>query len=127
MKKVGVIGAGVIGAGVAQDFAEHGFRVILIDLTEKKLDQARSAIYRQLRFGRLLKTNKILEDVQLILNRITFTIDYQYLCDVDVVIENVTEDYYIKKNVYSDIDLICQSNCIFMVTLLVYQLQKSHR
>jgi 3-hydroxybutyryl-CoA dehydrogenase len=115
MKKVGVIGAGVIGAGVAQDFAEHGFRVILIDLTEKKLDQARSAIYRQLRFGRLLKTNKILEDVQLILNRITFTIDYQYLCDVDVVIENVTEDYYIKKNVYSDIDLICQSNCIFMV------------
>lgn len=35
MKKVGVIGAGVIGAGVAQDFAEHGFRVILIDLTEK--------------------------------------------------------------------------------------------
>lgn len=79
------------------------------------MDQARSAIYRQLRFGRLLKTNKILEDVQLILNRITFTIDYQYLCDVDVVIENVTEDYYIKKNVYSDIDLICQSNCIFMV------------
>ena len=37
MKKVGVIGAGVIGAGVAQDFAEHGFRVILIDLTEKKI------------------------------------------------------------------------------------------
>lgn len=115
MKKVGVIGAGVIGAGVAQDFAEHGFQVILIDLTERKLDQARSTIYGQLRFGRLLKTNKILEDVQLILNRINFTIDYQYLDDVDVVIENVTEDYCIKKNVYSDIDLICQPNCIFMV------------
>lgn len=115
MKKIGIIGAGVIGMGVAQDFAEHGYQVILVDLTEKKLDQARTTIYGQLRFRKLLKANKVLEDAQLILKRITFTIDYQYLCDVDVVIENVTEDYGIKKNVYSVIDIICQSNCIFMV------------
>ncbi len=115
MRKIGVIGAGVIGTGVAQDFAEYGFQAVVVDITKEALDRAQAVIQKDLRFRRFFRGNENLEEEQKVLNRILFTMDYQLLHDVELVVENVTEDFEIKKNVYLQIDKICQPECIFMV------------
>ncbi len=115
MGKIGVIGAGVIGTGVAQNFAEHGYRVILVDVSEEVLEHSRMEMQTNLRFQALFKKKDKLEDAGVIIDRITFTTDYQRLEDVDWVVENVTENLEIKKSVYSRLDSICKAECIFLV------------
>lgn len=115
MKKIGVIGAGVIGTGVAQNFAEYGYPVVLVDISQEILDNSHAEMLKNLRFQVLFKKKDKLEDASQIINRITFTTDYQLLSDADCVVENVNEDINIKKMVYSNIDKICKPECIFLV------------
>lgn len=114
MKKIGVIGAGVMGKGVAQNLAQCGFDVVLVDLYEDVLERAKEDIYTSLRFYILFSKDKDL-DPDLVLSKIQFTTDYDMLKDVDVVIENVVEDFEIKREVYEKIDKICNEDCIFLV------------
>jgi 3-hydroxybutyryl-CoA dehydrogenase len=115
MKKIGVIGAGVMGSGVAQDFAQCGNSVILLDVSEDILEKAKQGISNNLRFHALFHKGEACEASDKVLERIIFGINYHLLKDVDFVIENVTEDWGAKKAVYEQIDSICQENCIFMV------------
>jgi 3-hydroxybutyryl-CoA dehydrogenase len=104
---IGVIGAGVMGSGVAQDFAQHGFRVLLLDCTKEILARARQDIHTGLRFQRLFKRSNTQEDQEEILQRITFTTDYEVLSTADFVIENVTEKWAVKQEVYQRLDALC--------------------
>jgi 3-hydroxybutyryl-CoA dehydrogenase len=115
MKKVSVIGAGVMGSGVAQNLAQSGYEVILVDISQGSLELSKENITNSLRFRSFFNKNKEVEDSQAIIERITFTSDYNLLKDVEFVIENVTEDWEIKKQIYRQIDSICNDKCIFMV------------
>ena len=115
MKKIGVIGAGVMGMGVAQTFAEKGLNVILIDLEEEILNEAKEKIKSNIRFQHLIYEDKKQINPKDVLKFILFTTDYQKLEDVDFVIENVPEKWEIKKVVYEKIDKICKESCIYMV------------
>jgi 3-hydroxybutyryl-CoA dehydrogenase len=115
MKNIGVIGAGVMGRGVAQSFAQSGYRVVLLDIGEDVLELAREEIINNLRFRALFNRGKDVEDSGLVMERITFSIDVTLLKDMDFVIENVPEDWETKKAVYEKIDGICKKECIFMV------------
>jgi len=115
MKTIGVIGAGVIGMGVAQDFAQNGFPVTLIDITDQILDKAKEQIYNYVRFQALFDKGKTLENPERVIERINFTTDYQKLESVDFVVENVYEKWKTKKELYEKIDPICLPKCIFMV------------
>lgn len=111
--KVGVMGAGVMGSGVAQHLAEKGFKVILIDLSDGILDLSREEIKKNIRFQRFFKKDDFGREPDQIIEAITFTTDTAGLKDSDFVIENVTEKWDIKKEVYPVMDRVCPDHCIF--------------
>ncbi len=115
---VGVIGAGVMGVGVAQNLAQSGFEVLLIDVNQEILDKAKSQIKQNTRFQGFFTKSDVPRtggSSESVLKRITFTTDYAVLKDADFVIENVTENWDIKKEVYKTIDPICPEHTVFAV------------
>ncbi|WP_405847020.1 3-hydroxyacyl-CoA dehydrogenase family protein [Streptomyces sp. NBC_01518] len=111
---VGVVGAGVMGTGLAQSLAQSGHDVVLVDRTDEILAGAQRQISQNLRFGRLLDgTQKSGEDRRTVLARIACTTEYEGFEAVDFVIENVTEDWDIKRGVYERLDVICPPHVVF--------------
>jgi len=113
LKNVGVIGAGVMGSGLAQNLAQTRHRVMLLDVSEKILNQAKQEIRNRVRFGGLFEKGQRAADPDEVLSRIELTTDYQSLQGADFVIENVTEKWEIKREVYAELDRICAAPCIF--------------
>ncbi|KPA18694.1 secreted protein containing 3-hydroxyacyl-CoA dehydrogenase, NAD binding [Candidatus Magnetomorum sp. HK-1] len=112
-KTIGVLGAGVMGKGVAQNLAQTNHNVILIDISENILDKAKSDIANSIRFQGFFSKNKNQEGHEKTLERIVFTKDYSCLEKADFVIENVIEKWDIKEKIYNEIDQICNKDCIF--------------
>lgn len=110
---VGVIGAGVMGAGVAQVAAANNLNVILVDVSQQKLEAARNEIINNLRLQTLLSPNRNLQSSQQIIERVHLTTSYDELRTVDYIVENVTEDWSIKRQVYQQLDQFCQPHCVF--------------
>ncbi|GAA2990782.1 3-hydroxyacyl-CoA dehydrogenase family protein [Streptomyces lactacystinicus] len=110
-----MIGAGTIGRGVAQSFAESGFEVILVDISLAQLDSAVAQIGRDLLVQPMLLGKPLKEDPKTVLARITTGTELTSLADADFVVENVTEDWDIKRTVYEQIDTICRPGVIFGV------------
>jgi 3-hydroxybutyryl-CoA dehydrogenase len=113
IRTVGVVGAGVMGTGVAQDLAQAGYNVVLVDVSDSVLEQAKQAIIASVRLQRLM--NRQAAGVDETLKHISFVTDYGLFTDVDFVIENTTEKWDIKKSVYSQIDVLCPEQTIFAV------------
>jgi 3-hydroxybutyryl-CoA dehydrogenase len=113
IQSVGVVGAGVMGGGVAQNLAQTGHQVILLDISDEALTKARTTIQQNLRFQGLFKKDAPLQNPDEVLGRITFTQDYDLLNTVEYVIENVVEKWAIKQAVYAQLDSICQPACLF--------------
>jgi len=113
IQNVGVIGAGVMGKGVAQNLAQTNHKVVLIDISEDILEKAKSDITNNLRFQGFFNQAKKVENYEEIIANIQFTTNYENLEPVDFVIENVIEKWDIKEKVYHDLDRICKEDCIF--------------
>ncbi len=111
--KVGVVGAGVMGVGVAQDFSQYGFSVILIDCTSQILEKAKMEIENNIRLHCLLNKKSAVGHDGNPIERIFFTTDFNQLENVDFLVENVTEKWEIKAPVYKKIDTICKPSCLF--------------
>jgi 3-hydroxybutyryl-CoA dehydrogenase len=109
---IGVVGAGVMGAGVAQNLAQAGHQVVLIDLTAERLVDAMERIERQCRMSRLLGHGAV--DADAVLAAISTSVEIDGLAKATVVIENVTEDWDIKQKVYRDLDRVCDPDTIFV-------------
>ena len=114
LETIGVIGAGVMGVGLAHALAQSGLRTLLIDVSDSILESALGQIRNNARFQRLFHKDRGVAPEE-ILARITVSSDYDILSDADFVIENVTEKLAIKAEVYSRLDAICPSHCIFAV------------
>ncbi|MEU7907452.1 3-hydroxyacyl-CoA dehydrogenase NAD-binding domain-containing protein [Actinoplanes sp. NPDC049118] len=124
VRTVGVIGTGVMGSEVALVLAQSGMDVVAVDTTAEALDRARHAIEQGLRFQRmqLMRSGKaatVVLDRAAILDRITFTTDLADVAGVDFVIENVTEDWSIKRPVFEALDSLCKPDVIFAVNTSV--------
>ncbi|MEV6584068.1 3-hydroxyacyl-CoA dehydrogenase NAD-binding domain-containing protein [Streptomyces sp. NPDC051582] len=115
IRTIGVIGAGTIGRGVAQSFAESGFEVVLVDISQAQLDSATEQIGRDLLVQPMLLGKPLKEDAKTVLTRITTATELTSLAGVDFVVENVTEDWAVKRSVYEQIDTICRPGVIFGV------------
>jgi 3-hydroxybutyryl-CoA dehydrogenase len=107
IRKVGVVGAGVMGVGVGQSLAQTGHEAVLVDVSEE--------IRKSLRFQGMFQKGAKKEDPAAVLGRLSFTTDLAALGDVDLVVENVPEKWEIKKQVYPQIDAICPERAIFCV------------
>jgi 3-hydroxybutyryl-CoA dehydrogenase len=113
VETIGVIGAGVMGVGVAQDLAQHGRQVILVDVDDARLARARQEIRANLRMQGLFRQSSTTESSAAVLARIAFTTDYERLAAVDFVVENVIEKWPVKQRVYQLLDERCPPGCVF--------------
>jgi 3-hydroxybutyryl-CoA dehydrogenase len=113
IKLVGVIGAGVMGVGVAQNLAETSHQVILLDVSQEILERAKNEIQKSVRINRMFKKSEKLENPDLVVKRIEFSTDYTLLENADFIVENATENWEIKREIYLRIDKICPENCVF--------------
>lgn len=114
LKRIGVIGAGVMGVGVAQALAQTNHDVVLIDIGDDILATAREQIYQNIRLSRLFNPSPDpAPSPEELLSHITFTLDYQQLQDVDFVVENSTEKWPIKKEIYPRLDEVCPPQVVF--------------
>jgi len=110
---VGVIGAGVMGVGVAQNLAQSNHRVVLLDITDEILERARGEIVKNVRFEGFFSKHEKQTDPAAVIERIRFVSDYRELSEADFVIENVPERWQIKRPVYEQIDALCPRQCVF--------------
>jgi len=125
MRAIGVIGAGVMGVGVAQNLAATGHDVVLIDIDEKILGEARTTIWRNSRMSRLMGGPAL--DPDEVLSRIETAVGVQAAAGCSFVIENVTEDWEIKRRVYEQLDAECDPDTILIVNTSAIPITKVGR
>ncbi|MEU8379817.1 FAD-dependent oxidoreductase [Streptosporangium sp. NPDC048865] len=113
MTVIGVIGAGVMGVGVAQNLAQTGHDVVLVDKDERVLREALATIGRNTRMSRLMGGPAL--DPGEVLSRITTAVGAANAAKADLVIENVTENWDIKREVYETLDAECGPDTVFVV------------
>ncbi|AOR22520.1 3-hydroxybutyryl-CoA dehydrogenase [Clostridium taeniosporum] len=111
MKKVFVLGAGTMGAGIVQAFAQHGYEVIVRDIKDEFVERGIAGINKGL--TRLVSKGKMTEEVkEEILSRISGTTDMKLAADCDLVVEAAVENMKIKREIFAELDGICKPETI---------------
>jgi len=109
--RIGVIGSGTMGNGIAHTFALNGYQVLLHDIKEEFLERGLSTIKKNL--NRFLDKGKITkEDISLTLNNISTTISLEEMKNRDLIIEAATENLDIKSSIFNQLDQIALDECI---------------
>jgi 3-hydroxybutyryl-CoA dehydrogenase len=112
IKKVGVLGAGLMGHGIAQVTAQAGYDVVLREVDQAKLDKGIGKIEKQL--GRAVEKGKLEQsDADAVRGRIQGTVDYADLADCDLVVEAITEDLGLKLEMWKQVDGIVKADALF--------------
>ena len=110
-QKIGVVGAGTMGNGIAQAFAVAGFEVILTDVAQPALDRAVATISGSL--DRLIKKEKMTEAQKAAaLAKISTSTDTQVLAAADLVIEAATENLELKTKIFKQLDGLMKADAI---------------
>lgn len=111
IKNIGVVGAGTMGAGIAQVVARAGFNVTLLDLSEELVEHAKHSITNSLRVE--VEKDRITEsECKKILKRITTTVDLKNLLQTDLVIEAISENLAKKMEIFSNLDSMLKPEVI---------------
>jgi len=112
IKKVTVVGAGTMGSGIAQVFAQHGFPVVLIDVKDEFLERGIAGITKSLE--KFVKKEVITdEEKNKALSLIQTTTDMGGAKDSQLVVEAVFEDINVKRDVFSKLDEVCGDDVVF--------------
>lgn len=106
MRKVGVVGAGNIGIGAVTDLVLHGLSAVVVDLSDDLLQRAQAEVLKNLRVAPLLSKSLPRVGREEALQRMTLATRLDAVADCDFVIENVTEDWSVKRPVYEALDRI---------------------
>ncbi|MBZ5704244.1 MAG: 3-hydroxybutyryl-CoA dehydrogenase [Acidobacteriia bacterium] len=111
IQRVGVVGAGTMGNGIAHVCARSGYRVVLCDVEQRFLDRALGTIGKNL--DRELAKNKITaEDKAATLGRIEPVLERSKLAACDFVVEAATEKFEIKSEIFRDLDRTCRPEIV---------------
>ncbi|MDS9950648.1 MAG: 3-hydroxyacyl-CoA dehydrogenase NAD-binding domain-containing protein, partial [Planktomarina sp.] len=111
-RKVGVVGAGMMGAGIALVSAQAGIEVVLIDQKQDSADKGKAYVEAYCDKG-IARKKTTVEQKETLLKHITATADYKTLSDCDLIIEAVFEDPSIKATVTKAVEAIIPEDCIF--------------
>ena len=110
-QQVAVVGAGLMGSGIAQVCAMAGYGVVLQDVSGESLDRARSSITQSL--ARFVAKERISEpDAGLALKHITTTTELADVADADIVVEAVFEKLDVKTEIFKTLDAVCKPGAI---------------
>jgi 3-hydroxybutyryl-CoA dehydrogenase len=112
MKNISVIGAGTMGNGIAHVFAQHGFKVNLIDISQEQLDKALSTISKNL--DRQIAKGALTEEAkQLTLVNLTASTSIEEgLKGAELIVEAATENIDLKLSIFRQLDKFAPANCI---------------
>ena len=111
IEKIGVIGAGTMGNGIAHVSALSGFDTVLVDVKDEFVQRGFDTIQKNM--DRQVKKEKISQsELETSMNRITLSTDYNQLSACDLIIEAATENKDIKLNIFKELDNICKSETI---------------
>ena len=111
IKKVGVLGCGLMGSGIAQVAAMAGFEVISLEVDQKFIDKGFAGIEKSL--TKFAEKGTIKEPAAAVRARLKGTTNKQDLADCDIIVEAVIENLEEKKKVYAALDGIVKKDCIF--------------
>lgn len=112
IRKVGVLGCGLMGSGIAQVCAQAGYETRVREVSRDLCDRGVGGISRQL--GRLVEKEKLsAEDRDAALGRLHGTTELAELADCDLVIEAVVEDLEVKNEMWRELDAACPASTIF--------------
>ena len=112
IKRVGVLGCGLMGSGIAQVAATAGYDTIVRDVSKELLDRGRAGIEKSL--AKFVEKGKLqAADRDGTLARMQFTTTVADLKPVDIVIEAVTEDLALKNALFKELDALCGAGTIF--------------
>jgi 3-hydroxyacyl-CoA dehydrogenase len=119
IQKVGIIGGGTMGSGIAMSFANAGYLVTLIEIDDEALQRGLSIVERN--YAGSVKRGKLSEDAAAKCRElISGSIDFAALADADLVIEAVFEDPELKKDIFARLDKLCKHGAI-LATNTSYQ------
>lgn len=111
MEKIFVLGAGTMGAGIVQAFAQKGYEVIVRDIKDEFVERGLAGINKNL--SKLVSKGKITDEAKEdILSRISGTTDMNLAADCDLVVEAAIENMKIKKEIFAELDKICKPETI---------------
>ena len=112
IKKVGVLGCGLMGSGIAQVSARSGYDVVIREVSQELLDKGLGNIEKFLQKG-VDKGKTSESDMKETLSRISGTVDISDLADCDIVIEAIIENMELKGAVYKELSEVCKPETIF--------------
>ncbi|MDI2128175.1 3-hydroxyacyl-CoA dehydrogenase family protein [Yinghuangia seranimata] len=110
-KKIAVIGAGLMGAGIAQVSAQAGYEVVLRDVTDAALERAQSGIrasYEKF----VAKGRMSAEDAEAALGRLSVSTELDAVADADLIVEAVFEKIEIKQEVFRQLDAVAKDGAV---------------
>jgi 3-hydroxybutyryl-CoA dehydrogenase len=111
VEKIGVVGCGIMGSGIAQNCAQSGYQVVALDVSEeivnKGLKVISSSLRRSVDKGRISQ-----QDMNAVLGHIKGTTNMNDFAECDLIIEAVIEELEVKKKIFSQLDQICPSHTI---------------
>ncbi|MFT5208739.1 MAG: 3-hydroxybutyryl-CoA dehydrogenase [Flavobacterium sp.] len=111
MKKIGVLGAGTMGAGIAQTFASKGIAVVLRDIDQSFVDKGIANIVKNL--DRLVSKDKLeVDEKDTMLVLIEGSTQLDKLADCDLIVEAAVENMSIKKSIFAELDALCNPETI---------------
>src|SRR5438874_4514481 len=111
IKRLGIVGSGIMGSGIAECAARNGFEVVLRSRRQETADGMVAGMEKSL--AKQVEKGKVSdEDRQATLSRVTATSDLGDLADCDLVIESIVEDLAKKKHLFNEIDRICGDHTI---------------
>ena len=111
MEKIFVLGAGTMGAGIVQAFAQKGYEVIVRDIKDEFVERGLAGINKNL--SKLVTKGKMDEATkEVVLSRISGTTDMNLAADCDLVVEAAIENMEIKKSIFAELDSICKESTI---------------
>lgn len=112
MKKISIIGAGTMGCDIAQVFALKGFEVIVRDITDEIVGNAKAKLEKAL--TRLVEKGKLEQSLKdEAMARVTFSTDLNLVADSDLIIEAIVENVKLKADLYKTLDTLCKPETIF--------------
>ncbi|MCW8804077.1 MAG: 3-hydroxyacyl-CoA dehydrogenase NAD-binding domain-containing protein, partial [Ignavibacteriaceae bacterium] len=123
IQEIAIIGAGVMGQGLAQTISSAGMDVLLIEKNEKQLKQSKTMLSetmdREIKRWGMTKSEK-----KAILSRIAWEANFDKVADRDLIIEAVDEDYNLKVSIFSELDKKAKTDCIFVSNTSTLSLTK---
>lgn len=115
MNKIAIVGAGTMGSDLALDLALNGKKVVLKDIAQSQLQEAKDRIAKSFRSVLFFKKNIQVRDLETVLNNIVFTTSYDGFSDQELIVENISENWELKKKVYHELGDVCNAEAVFAI------------